>query len=85
MAGGRYATYWHRSAGGPIKDRVTFMAPLTEPTRRQQQALKAATTSAVLGKVSMYLTTVEPQTIFLRGHCRSGAQGLISHRRQYGR
>ena len=27
--GGRYATYWHRSTGGPIKDRMTFMAPST--------------------------------------------------------
>lgn len=27
MTGERYATYWHRSTEGPIKDRVTFMAP----------------------------------------------------------
>lgn len=65
MAGGWYATYWHRSTGGPIKDRVTFMAPLTVPACPQQQAQKAATLSAVVGKPSLLLTTAEPQTFSL--------------------
>lgn len=60
MAGERYATYWHRSTGGPIKDRVTFMAPLTAPACSQQQAQKAVTLSAVLGELWLLLTTAEP-------------------------
>ena len=59
MAAGRYATYWHRSTGGPIKDKVTFMASPTAAACPQQQKQKAVTLSAVLGKLSLLLTTTE--------------------------
>lgn len=59
MAAERNATYWHRSTGGPIKDGVTFMAPLTAPASPQQQAQTAVTMSALLGKRRLLLTTAE--------------------------
>jgi len=66
VAGGRYATYWHRSTGGPIKERVTFMGPLTAtaPPRSSRHS-KPWHCQLCWEKLSLLWTTAEPRTFSL--------------------
>lgn len=78
-AGGRYATYWHRSTGGPIKDRSDIYGAADCAGRPSAAGTESRDIVGCAGKKAPPLsTTAEPETFSSTDRrVEAGCKGLI--------